>query len=172
MACRKYQFVFYLGHLMVMLNHGGRGRGYISVSVLYEWVDEIHTIVIIKLINDKSKTIQPPYPVLHNHVKTCLEQLHDKYVFVSAYKVAINVIIICKQYPLKTFIFKHYYKRNSLSEFWWVLPYIWTNWSICLRNLASHLQYLDKFKLSFTVKYKILSRIYSIPKLHKNPYKF
>ena len=38
--------------------------------------------------------------------------------------------------------------------------------------VISHLRYLDKIKLSFGNKYKILPRIYSIPKLHKNPYKF
>ena len=36
----------------------------------------------------------------------------------------------------------------------------------------SEIVYLDKFKLSSNDKYKNLRKIYAIPKLHKNPYKF
>ena len=41
-----------------------------QVSVLNEWVNEIRTIVIVKIV-DYRKKIQPPAPVLLNHdVKT------------------------------------------------------------------------------------------------------
>ena len=79
-----------------------------KVLVLDEWVEKIRTIV-----KSKKQTIQPPDPALPNHdVKTCLEQLHDKYVFAPADKAATNVIIFCKH-----LYFKYYCKRTRLVGF-------------------------------------------------------
>ena len=69
-------------------------KGKRKVSVLDEWDDDSKNIHELQ-----KQTIQLPYPALHNNdVKTCLEQLHDKYVYAPAVKAANNVIIIYKHF--------------------------------------------------------------------------
>ena len=42
-----------------------------------------------------------------------------------------------------------------------------------MQNLVNqHNTFLEKFQLPVSDKYKSLPRIFAIPKLHKNPYKF
>ena len=49
----------------------------------------------------QKQTKQPPDSILINEdVKTCLYQLHDKYVFAPADKAVNNVIIMCKQFTV------------------------------------------------------------------------
>ena len=48
---------------------------------------------------------QPSHKVLDNHtVKECLNQLHEKFVFVPADKAGNNVIIVCKKYYIETLV--------------------------------------------------------------------
>ena len=85
-----------------MLNHGQkRGK---RLSILHEWVEEICTIVKSRILELQKQTIQPPDPVLPNHeVKTCLEQLHYKYVCAPVDK-ATNNVIICKHLYLSIIV--------------------------------------------------------------------
>jgi len=139
-----------------------------ELSVLDDWVGEIRNIVNSKINKLQKQTKQPPDPVLQNpEVKACLHDLHEKYVFAPADKAANNVIIICKHFYLQVIV-----KELGLLDSTACSPtYKKVNDSV--QNIVdSHLKFLDKFKLSFSDKFKNLPRIYSIPKLHKNPYKF
>ena len=53
----------------------------------------------------EKQSIQSPNSVLQDHdVITCLQQLHDNYVFTPADKAANNVIIICKHFHLSIIV--------------------------------------------------------------------
>ena len=139
-----------------------------DISVLDEWTEEIRAIVNTKIRKLQRQVTQPPDPILTDKdVKTCLEQLHDKYVFVPADKAANNVIIICKHFYLSVIVKELGLLQSDVCS----NTYEKVDKSVD-EVVDSHLEFLEKFNLRFTGKHKNLPRIYSIPKLHKNPYKF
>ena len=72
------------------------------MSVLSDWVNEIQNIVEGKINKFKTQNHQTPPSILKKpDIKTCLQELHEKYVFAPADKAANNVIIICKKFYLE-----------------------------------------------------------------------
>ena len=139
-----------------------------DVSVLSEWINEIGSIVDRKIDKLKKQTKQPPDPVLHKpDVKACLNDLHEKYVFAPADKAANNVIIICKQFYLDVIVKELGLLNSTISS----PTYQKVDYSV-EQLVDCHFKYLEKFNLTFNDKFRDLPRIFAIPKLHKNPYKF
>ena len=139
-----------------------------DVSVLSEWFNEIGSIVDRKIDKLKKKTKQPPDPVLHKpDVKACLHDLHEKYVFAPADKAANNVIIICKRFYLDVIVKELGLLNSTVNS----TTYEKVNFSV-EHLVDGHFKYLEKYNLTFSDKFRNLPRIFAIPKLHKNPYKF
>ena len=139
-----------------------------NVSVLDEWIDEIRCIINNKIKTLQKRIKQPPYPVLTNpEVINCLQSMHDKYVFVPADKASNNVIIICKQFYYQVIIEELGLLNTNLNS----TTYEKINESVDT-ILDRHQQFLSTFKLGFSDENAHLPKIYSLPKLHKNPYKF
>ena len=60
-----------------------------DVSVLLDWISEINYIVSGKIKTLQKRIKQPPHPVHTNpEVISCLQHIHEKYVFAPADKAA------------------------------------------------------------------------------------
>ena len=76
-----------------------------ELSVLSSWKEMVKGQTEELIFKLKQNFKQPTGKVLENvDVKTCLSDLHNKYVFVLADKAQNNTIIICERYYNKTLI--------------------------------------------------------------------
>ena len=67
-------------------------------------INEIKYIVTGKITTLQTRIKQPPRPVLTNlEVVSCLQDMHEKYIYAPADKTSNNVII-CKQFYYKVII--------------------------------------------------------------------
>ena len=88
-------------------------------------------------------------------------------MFAPADKAANNVIIICKHFYLKVIA-----EELGLLDANLGTP-TYEKIDVPVDDIVnSHFEFLSGYNLSFDGKFKDLPRIHSIPKLHKNPYKF
>ena len=77
----------------------------VELSVLSSWKEMVKGQIEERIPKLKQNFQQPAGKVLQNtEVKTCLSDLHSKYVFAPADKAPNNIIIICKRYYIKTLI--------------------------------------------------------------------
>ena len=101
-------------------------------------------------------------------VKACLSDLHSKYVFVPADKAPNNVIIICKQYYIKTLI-----KELGLDNC--STPTGNPTYTSCQMSSEDIVNTHDTFMKSLGTELsdddKKLRYLYWTPKLHKFPVK-
>ena len=119
----------------------------------------------------------PPLPVdrtltskvLQNaNVKTCLSDLHNKYVFVPTDKALNDIIIICKRYYIETLI-----KELGLDNC--STPIGNSTYTSCQMSFEDIVDTHDTFMKSLGIELsdddKRLSYLYWTPKLHKSPVK-
>ena len=112
---------------------------------------------------------QPTGKVLQNaDVKACLSDLHSKYVFVPADKAPNNVIIICKQYYIKTLI-----KKLGLDNC--STPTGNSTYTSCQMSsediVNTHDTSMKSLDIELSDNDKKLPYLYCIPKLHKSQVK-
>ena len=80
-------------------------REIVELSVLLSWREMVKEQTEERISEVKLNFKHPTGKVLQNaDVKVCLSEPHSKYVFVPAAKTPNNVIIICKQYYIETFM--------------------------------------------------------------------
>ena len=141
-----------------------------NVSVLDDWISEIKDIVSSKIKTLRKRIKQPPHPVLKSQeVESCLQSMHSNYVFAPADKASNNVIIICKQFYYKVLIDELGLLDTSSTSA--TSTYEKINQSQ-QTIMDKHQQFLSTFNMTVSDEHTRLPRIFAIPKLHKNPYKF
>ena len=112
---------------------------------------------------------QPTGKVLQNaDVKSCLADLHSKYVFVPADKAPNNVIIICKRYYIETLI-KEWGLDNCST------PTGNSTYTSCQMSsediFSTHDTFMKSLGIELSDDDNRLPYLYWTPKLHKSPVK-
>ena len=145
----------------------GNGGAFSSIMVWKEMVKGQTEERISKL---KQNFKQPTGKVLQNaDVKTCLSDLHSKYVFVPADKAPNNIIVICKRYYIETLI-----KELGLDNC--STPTGNSTYASCQMSSEDIASTHDTFMKSlgielFEITRVILPYLCWTPKLHKSPVK-
>ena len=135
-----------------------------NISILDDWVNEIKDIVCNKIKTLQKRIKQPPHPILKNpEVESCLQNMHENYVFAPADKASNNVIIICKKFYYKVIIDElGLLDTNSTSA-------TYEKINVSPETLLDkHQQFLSKFNIQFSDEHARLPNFFSNPKVHKN----
>ena len=93
-------------------------------------------------------------------IKDCLRKLHED--FVTAYKAANNIIVICKKYYIKELRINHSDQINFN-----ICPFYRLIW----QDLKSHSDFVKSVRLKLSEEDQDRPYLYWTPKLHKTPFK-
>ena len=139
----------------------------VTCDLINPWLNAIKEIIDSKIRNLRKKSLPFKRPILNDEdVKSCLSELHKKYVMVPADKAANNVIFICKWYYEKV-LFEEFGLANNAGNVTYQIK------QESESEIVSQLtEGLNSQNLPVSSMSQNLPVMYWTPKLHKNPYKY
>ena len=144
----------------------------VSLSQFQPWIDKMYEVIGKRVSKLKSNhNMSTPIKNLATVSKPALSKLHDKFVVTTVDKAANNFAVICKKFFFTVLLNELGFDKDSFLPVGNItyLPVTDTASSIVDRHV---IVLKDKFKVVCTNLDLVLPKIFWVPKLHKNPYKF
>ena len=142
----------------------------VELPVPSSWKEMVKGQIEERISKLKQNFKQPTGKVLHNvDVKTCLSDLHNKYVFVPADKAPNNIIMICERYYIETLI-KELLLDNCSTPTGNVT---YTSCQMSSEDIVNtHDTFMKSLGIDLSDNDKRLPYLYWTSKLHKSPVKY
>ena len=143
----------------------------VSFDSFLPWLNKISEVILLRVLKFKKlHKCHNNAPSL-NDTKHALANLHEKFVVCTVDKASNNFAFVCKKFFVLVLLEELGFDKDNFLPIGnnTYLP-VWETENDIINRHSTVLN--DNFKMNCTIDNRVLPRLFWVPKLHKNPFKF